>query len=490
MHFQKFSDRNARRLSGLDTGFLSLEMSEQPMQCIALGVVRAGMSGPLALEDLRQRLTDRLDRLPAFRWRVVPVPLGLAQPVVLEDPHFELREHLFHVVLPAPGGPAELDATCAQLASAHLDRNRPLWRITLIDGLADGRQAVVLEVHHALMDGVALRATLAQICSEERPAVPPAPWQRGRMPRRTQLIAAGLAATAHGLVRLPELIGRTRRVSRAVRQRQADAAVKIPEAGIDAPLSIINRGFTAERRVARAAMPLETVLAVRNAAGVTVNDVALALTGGALRGYLEARGALPKRPLVAFVPVGVGESGVASRTAGNRVGRLTTSLATDVADPWERLHRISAVTAEAKACLELVGRELMMDWLECLPPILIRALLRRDQEARRHPGKRKVKLDENVVVSNLRGPATPWRLGSADVEEMYLFGPPNSDVGVTISLWDYAGSLRFGILCFADLVDDAEELAMRLRCSLDELVAAAEVAPTSREVALGSRLKQ
>lgn len=475
MDSQTCADLTARRLSGLDAGFLSLEMPEQPMQCIALGVLRAGMSGPVTLADLRQRIADRLDQLPAFRWRVVPVPLGLAEPVVIEDPCFRLGEHFSQVVLPAPGGPAELDTTCAQLASAHLDRNRPLWRLTLIDGLADGRQAVVLEIHHALMDGVALRTTLARIFSEEKPAVAPLSGSPGRMmPSRAQLIVAGLAKNARALVRLPELIGRTRRAARAVRQRQAGAAVKVPKIGIDVPLSIINHGFSSERRVARAALPLDTVLAVKEAAGVTVNDVALALAGGALRGYLQARGALPERPLVAFVPVGVGETGGVPRVTGNRIARLTTSLGTDVADPWERLRRISAVTAEAKACVDLGGRELMMDWLDCLPPMLITALLRRDQEARRRPGKRQVTLDENVVVSNLRGPSAPWQLGSAVVEEMYLFGPPNSAVCVNISLWDYAGHLLFGILSFADLVDNPDELAVRLSCSLDELVTAAE----------------
>ena len=477
MHFQTFPGLNVRRLSGLDTGFLSLEMAGQPMQCIALGMIRAGMSIPVALEDLRQRLIARLDQLPAFRWRIVPVPLGLAQPVVVDDSRFDLNDHLSHVVLPEPGGLAELNAACARLASQHLNRDRPLWRITLIDGLADGRQAVMLEVHHALMDGTALRTTLARIFSEDQPTVSPPSWQPGWPPGRTRLVAAGLAHNARILTRLPALINRTRRAVGAVRQRQAEAAVKVPKPGVDTPLSAINCGFTPERRVARAALPLETVLAVKDAAGVTVNDVALALVGGALRGYLQARGALPERPLVAFVPVGLEDHGGAPRAAGNHIARLTASLATDIADPWERLRRISAITAEAKACLALAGRELWTDWLEYLPPMLMGPLSRRTQPAGRRTGKRRVRLDENVVVSNLRGPSTPWQLGSAVVEEMYLFGPPNSAAGVNFVLWDYAGQLLLGILSFADLVEDPGELAVRMSCSLEELVTAAAGEP-------------
>jgi WS/DGAT/MGAT family acyltransferase len=485
VNFRNSSGSIVYRLSGLDTGFLSLEMPAQPMQCIALGVLRAGISGPLSFEELRHRLTARLDQLPALRSRVVPVPLGLAPPVVAEDPHFDLVDHLFHDMLPDPGGPEELNAACARLASQQINRDRPLWRITLIDGLAGGRQAILLEIHHALMDGVAIRTTLAQIFSEEQqPAICPLPWRPGRIPGRRQLVAAGLAHHARTLTRLPELITRTRRATVAVRLRQAGTPVKVPQPGVDAPLSVLNCGCTPERRVARAVLPLKTVLAVKDIAGVTVNDVVLALVGSTLRSYLQARGALPERPLVAFVPVGLEGPEGAGRATGNRIARLTTTLATDIADPWERLRRISAVTAEAKACLDLAGRGLMMDWLECVPPMLMGPLLRRAHKARRRPGTRQIKLDENVVVSNLRGPSAPWQFGSAVVEEMYLFGPPNCAVGVNIAFWDYADQLRFGILSLADVAEDPGELAVRLIRSLKELVAAAERAAAKRGLVL------
>jgi WS/DGAT/MGAT family acyltransferase len=461
-----------RRLSGLDAVFLNLEMSEQPMQVITLGLLRARTGGPLTLADLRRHLAAHLDQLPALRCRVVLVPLGLANPVLVEDPHFDLGRHLHHAVLPWPGGREEVNAACAQLVSQHLDRGRPLWRITLIDGLADGRQALVLEIHHALMDGFAIRTTLERIFSGEVRGSP-ASWQPGPMPGRLRLVGAALAQNAQALARLPGLVGRTRRATVAVRQRRAEAAVKAPEAGVDVPPSAINSGFIPQRRFAQASLPLDDVLAVKDLAGVTVNDVALALVGGALRGFLQARGALPDKPLVASVPVGMAESESTPRAEGNRVAFLHTSLATDIADPWERLARISAVTTEAKRCLDLGGRELLADWLTSIPPILTSPLARRSEAARRRPGKRRVRLDANVVVSNLRGPSAPWQLGSTVVEEIYM-APPGNGVGVNFLLWDYAGHLMFGILSFADSVKDPGELAMRLSRSLEELVVAAE----------------
>ena len=443
------------------------------MQIIALGLLRARTGVPLTLDDLRRHLADRLDQLPAFRWRLVPVPLGLANPVLVEDPHFDLTAHLSHEVLPKPGRLKELDAACGRLVSRCLDRSRPLWRITLIDGLADGRQALVLEVHHALMDGFATGTTLARIFSEGKPSGPPAPWQPGQLPGRVRLVTGALAQNARALVRLPGLVGHARRARRAVRQRLAGAAVTVPKAGVDVPMSAINSGFTPERRFTQASLPLDEVLAVKDVAGVTVNDVALALIGGALRGFLQVRGALPDQPLVASVPVGMAESASIPRADGNRVSFLHTSLATDIADPWQRLQKISAVTMEAKGCLELEGRELLGDWLTCLPPILAVPMARRSVGARRHPGKTQVKLDANVVVSNLRGPSVPWQFGSTLVEEVYM-APPGAGAGVNFALWDYAGRLLFGILSFAESIEDPGELAMRLSRSLEELVATAE----------------
>ncbi|HET9254934.1 MAG TPA: wax ester/triacylglycerol synthase family O-acyltransferase [Pseudonocardiaceae bacterium] len=463
--------RRFRRLSGVDGHFLNLEMPGQPMQIIALGLLRSPPGVVLTLEDLRRHLATRLDQLPAFRRRLVPVPMGLANSVLVDDPYFDLTAHLSRIVLPAPGGPEELDAACGRLVSRHLDRSRPLWRITLIDGLADGRQALVLEVHHAVMDGFATGTALARIFADGEAVGPPALRASGRLPGRGRMVAAALAEDARLLARLPGLIGRARQARAAVRQRLAEAVVTVPKAGVDVPASLINTGFTAERRFAQAALPLDAVLTVKEAAGVTVNDVALAVVGGALRAFLQARDALPDRPLVAGVPVGMTESVSAPRAEGNRISFLRTTLASDIADPWERLRRVSAVTTEAKACLELEGRELVEDWLACVPPILGAPAARRHETARRRPDGPPVNLSANVVVSNLRGPASPWQLGSTVVEEVYM-APPGEGAGVNFLFWDYADRLCFGILSFSESIEDPRELATGLSRSLDEFVAA------------------
>ena len=472
-----------RRLSGQDAGFLSLELPSQPMHTLALLILapcRAGDAG-LTLDDVRRHMAARLDRVPPLRWRVVPVPLGLNHPVFVEDPGFDLDQHLRHAVLPGPGGEEGLDAFCAAAAERCLDRVRPLWQLALIDGLGGGRQGLLLEVHHALMDGFATLATFSALFSPVAPVAPVAPlraettpvaWAPEKVPGKLRLIAGALGGQARAFTRLPGLVARTRRASTALRARAASSPIIVPAPGGDPPASTINRALGIERRYTRAELPMDQVMLVKEAAGVTVNDVALAAVAGALRAYLAARGALPAKPLVASVPVGMEPPGSPQRTSGNRFSRITTSLATDVADPWERLQTISAVTRESKLRLDLAGRELLADWLEHIPPCVAEAAVRSGQRKRREGA---AKLDANVVVSNIRGPSEPWAFASVPIEEMYVTGPPNSGVGVTFVLWDYAGRLLFGILAFADSVGDTTELAEGLRGSLAELAGLAEV---------------
>jgi WS/DGAT/MGAT family acyltransferase len=240
---------------------------------------------------------------------------------------------------------------------------------------------------------------------------------------------------------------------------------------VDAPACSINKGFTAERRFARVTVELADVAIVKEAAEGTVNDVVLAMVAGSLRRYLLARNDLPGRPLVATVPVGIDGPASADVVSGNRLSHLITSLATDIAEPWERLGRIREITRESKTRLQLTGPEILNDWLEVFPPFFGHFAYRRSQRRRQtgDPG-----LVANVLVSNLRGPPQPWTFGPAVVEEAYMTGSPNGGLGVTIMLWDYAGKLRFGVLATADSVDDVSEIVEGLRASLQELVAIAQ----------------
>lgn len=476
-----------RRLAGEDAGFLHMELPVQPMNTQALLLLRPavapdGTPVPLTLEDVRQHVSRRLGELPSFRWRVVPVPLGLGQPVYVEDPGFDVGDHLRHVALPRPGGPAELDALFASLGEHPLDRRHPLWQVVLVDGLADGRQAIIVRYNHCMADGVGALTTFSRLCtgSDHRPSPPAEPWHGEPIPERTRLVAGALGDQARRLRNLPSLAAATWRGVRAAKAARQAAPGAVPDVPGDTPDCVLNDAFTTARSYARARIPLDQVRLVKEAGGVSVNDVALAVVGGALRRYLDDLGVLPGLPLTASVPVAFEPPGSPARQWGNRFSALTTSLATDVPDPWERLLAVSATSRAAKKLFAEGRGELMPEWLEYVPPFVarpaVRSLHRAMTEGRRRP-------DVNVLVSNIRGPEDRWRFDTAEIEEFYLSGPPSNGVGLNVMIWSYAGDLVFSVLSFADALRRPALLAESLPAALDELVAAVPVSrrggPTS-----------
>ncbi|HEU5001853.1 MAG TPA: wax ester/triacylglycerol synthase family O-acyltransferase [Actinomycetota bacterium] len=460
------------RLSGADAGFLYLELPSQPMHSVSLLLLQpeAADSPPVTLDDIRRHLLAALPAVPCLRWRLKNVPLGLHHPVVYVDPEFDIDRHLVTITLLPPGDPEELDACVASLAETCLDRSKPLWQVTLIEGLEDGRQALAVQMHHCLMDGAALLAAFGLVCSGE-PAPGGALEPADREPGAVRLVAGAFAHNLMGLIRLPGLLARSVRGARAVNARKRASMVPVPAPVADSPVSSVNAGSGPGRHLARTTLPLPDIRLVKETAGVTVNDVAIALCGGALRSYLEAKGDLPSRPLVAGVPVGIDLPGAGPRTSGNQWAILATTTGTEIADPWQRLECVASVTAEAKTQLALFGRSLLQEWLEYFPAWMSITAVRQQQiKLARRPEK----VGCNVTVSNLRGPTQAWCLGPAVVDEFYVTGPPSNRLGVVFVLIDEGEHLAFSILSVAGSVDDPETLAAGLHGALRDLVKAAE----------------
>jgi WS/DGAT/MGAT family acyltransferase len=472
------------RLSGEDAGFLSMEGPEQPMNTIAVGVLRGsgGAATTLTRHDVRAHLERRLDELPSFRWRVVPVPLGLHQPVCVRDPDFDLDFHVREETL--DDGEA-LEERFARLAERHLDRRHPLWQATLLHGLPDGGQALVLKYHHCLADGVAARTTFERVFSDaETPPIPgeSLPWRPERIPGALALVVLALLDHLRGLLRIPGLAVRTARGTAAAKARRTQAQVAVPDFSGAAPNTSYNDAFTVGRTYARAAISLDDAKRTKDLVGdgTTLNDVVLAVVAGASRAYLAERGELPTRPLLASVPVSYEPADAPVRQAGNRFWSFTTSLATDVADPVERLRAISATSREARAQLELLGPDLLPAWLDLVPPAISRPGARALVERLRALGPDDL-VDANLLISNIRGPAEPWTLLDATVEELWIDGPPSNGVGLNVMLWSYGDRLLLGVLAFADGLRDPMAFAGHVEAAFAELLDAVErAAPVAR----------
>ncbi len=202
--------------------------------------------------------------------------------------------------------------------------------------------------------------------------------------------------------------------------------------------------------------------------GVTLNDVILAVMAGACRRYLEAHGGVPTLPLLTSVPVSDEPVDAPVRQHGNRFWSFTTSLATDVEDPWDRLAKISAVTGEAKEQLSTLGTDLMPAWLDVVPPLVA------EPGARALVGRLKAstdRVDANILISNIKGPDQPWTLFGRTVEDLHVDGPPSNGVGCNVMVWSYGDRMLLGILAFADALRDPDLLSRSITESFEELAA-------------------
>lgn len=467
------------RLSGMDAGFLYMETPTLHMHTLKVAVMQLppGVT-ELPVDWVRRQIADRLHRLPPFRRRVLEVPLGWYHPVWVDDPDFDIEYHVRSVFVAPPGGRAEVDAKIGELASRPLDRRRPLWELYLLQGLADGRVVVLVKIHHAAADGVAASQLLVNVMSTVLDEAPPEPddWRPAPLPGPGELWRDAVVDQLRWLARLPLLLLATlARLVPLLRHRRA-ASVTPPRPILDTPRTSFNAALTPHRVFATTSVPFADVREVRTAFGVTVNDVVLAMAGGALRGYLARRGELPERPLVAGVPVSSDKPGDIARLGGNRVSNLFTTLATDEADPRARLAAIHEVTSEAKVVQNLLGVDTMHDWVQYTPPRPYAWVVRqysRHRIADRHAPP------INVVVSNVPGPRAPLYAGGAELVELYSVGPILEGIGCNITVWSYLDRLFIGVIACRETLPDVEEITTGMVDALAELRAAAAAAPAS-----------
>ena len=450
-------------MRGLDAKFLYSETPTAHMHTMKVAVFdTAGVPGGVSFDQVCSMLGRRLDRLAPLRRRVVPVPLGLGHPLWVEDPDFDLARHVSARRAAPPGGDRELAAVVAEVAGRPLERDRPLWEVVVVEGLAGDRLAVVAKVHHAVADGGTSVALLLQAIGA--PGTGAAPAQPEPLPDRRALLRSALAGHQQRFRTVPGLVVRSAGGLRDAARRRRRAAVR-PPLPLQAPRTPFNVKLGAARTVAKTKVALEDLKGVRRAFEVTLNDVFLAVCAGALRAYLLERGALPDRPLVASVPLATAPE--PSSRGGNHVDNLYVSIATDLSDPAARLRQISTVARAAKEMRGALGTDLLEARAEVVPPQLyaltIRAWTRSGLADRLRP-------PVNVVLSNVPGPAERLRVGPVALEALYSVGPILEGIGVNITAWSYAGRLHVSVLGSPESLPDPWPLAEALPGALAELL--------------------
>jgi diacylglycerol O-acyltransferase len=459
------------RLTGLDASFLYNETPTLHMHTLKYTVLDVStVPGGYDFARFQHELDRRLHLLPPFRRRVVQVPGQLHHPVWIEDPNFDLSYHVRRIGVPPPGGRREMDETIAEIASWPLDRSRPLWEIWMLEGLEGGRVGFLAKIHHTVADGVAAAAMLANVMATTPDEVDPPPpkttWRGEPIPSAWRLLLDAIRDIVLGLVRLPGLLRRTLPRVRAVAEHRKTADVTTPRPILDTARTPFNGSLTPHRSFATTTLSLDDVKEVKTAFGVTVNDVVLGMVAGSLRAWLEARGALPDRALVAGVPVSTDDPDAIKRLGGNKVSNMFTTLATDIEDPVERLHAIHAVTGAAKEMHNILGADMLADWSEYTPPKPYSWFMRqygRFRLAERH------RPPINLVVSNVPGPREPLYVAGARMDGIYSVGPILEGIGLNVTVWSYCDQLNVGVIACREHISDPHEITEGMASALDEL---------------------
>jgi diacylglycerol O-acyltransferase / wax synthase len=463
---------SVEQLGGLDATFVYCETPTMHLHVCGLMVLDTStMSGGYSFERIRSMLAERLPSVSAVRQRLVHAPMHVSRPFWIDGGHPDIDQHLHRVRAGSPGDDRSLAKVAGEVASSPLRRDRPLWEMWVVEGLAQGRVALIAKMHHSTIDGVSGANMLGRLFDLEpvhefAPASTDA--QGAGSPRPWQLFAHGLASRLSepwDIVRLiPSTVYRIGSTVWQLHEHPDDAAVTA--APFTAPRTVFNATITARRSVAFTNVLLADVKKVKNATGVTVNDVVTAVVGGALRRYLESVGDLPDHSLLAAAPVSVHDQ-TSEHSGTTRVSVMFSLLGTDEKDPIERLLSVASSNRQAKKINKMVGADTLVRWSEHfwlngfgLGARLYSAL----HVADHHP------VVHNLILSNVPGPPIPLYLAGARLVGLYPLGPITDGAGLNITVLSQEERIGFGFVACPDLVADVWELADAVPDALAELV--------------------
>jgi len=467
-----------KQLSGLDASFLYLETPEMPMHVGALHLFElpAGYKGRF-VRDLRRHVAKRLPLMPALRRRLWWMPLKLANPAWV-DAKPDLEQQIVEIKLRKGSGLEDLEQKVGELHPILLDRRGPLWKMHVFEGLAPGpggrkRVGLYTQLHHAAVDGqaaVALATILLDMTEKPRdigvkPSARPRKYRLGLAEMLSGAVANQVQQLSQLVRTLPSTVGT---LSKAAKQAAARSQLVTGKKGSGnlalAPRTPFNVTVTTRRAFAAVSVPLVELRAMSKANDATLNDMVLMLCSTALRRYLARHRALPKKSLIAAVPISLRQAGDA--TSDNQASISVVSLGTHIADPMRRLEHIKNATAAMKAAMGSVKSVLPTDFPSIGVPWLMEAaakLYGRAKVADRLPQL------ANVAISNVPGPNVPLYLAGAKMLTNYPTSVVVHGLALNITVQSYNESLDFGLMADAEAMPDVRLLAESIAVAFDDL---------------------
>jgi diacylglycerol O-acyltransferase len=470
------------QLSATDASFLTQERDGAHMHIGGLSI----FEGPApTYEELREHIAERLGLVPRFRQRLAYPPLGLGRPFWVDDPTFNLDYHLRQLGLPRPGRIEQLRTLVARVFSQRLDRGKPLWEMYLVEGLREGRFALITKAHHALVDGIS-GVDLASVIMDTAPDPVPVrgavvPFERRPTPSAAELAARAIAHNLGGPLALADYLSGALLYPRRIARGLTTLAAAVGTVGWEllnpAPTVPLNGPIGPHRRYDCRDLSLAEVRAIKRHYDATVNDVVLALATGALRRWLLARGVRTEGlELRALVPVNLRQQEERG-LLGNRVALLRASLPVHAEDPEQRLLSVRDQMARLKRSRQLMAAQTIIGLSDFAPPTILAQASRLNFSTRLF----------NLIVTNVPGPQFPLYLLGRELHSIAPVAFLPSGHTLSIAVFSYHGRLTFGLLGDYDKLHDLELVGDGLEASLAELAELAELAGVTAVTEAGGR---
>jgi diacylglycerol O-acyltransferase len=464
-------------ISPVDAMFLLGESREHPMHVAGLQLFEPPKgAGPDFLREIYQSVIARDDVAPTFRKHPAELLGGIANLTWAFDQDLDLEYHLRRSALPSPGRVRELLELTSRLHGSLLDRHRPLWESHLVEGLNDGRFAVYTKIHHALVDGVSgMRLMSKALATDAQDHDIRVPWganQRSKAKAKAKAKSRfSITDELRGMA--DSVLGLGSSTLYLAQKALLEQQLTLP---VGAPKTLFNVPIGGARRCAAQSWPIERFMAVKQAAGVTLNDVVLAMCGGALRAYLLEQNALPDRPLIAMVPVSLRDD--ATPGGGNQVGALLASLATDLDDPAQRLAEVSASMRRNKEVFKQLPKmqQLALSAFN-ISPLLLSLV---------SPALGSAAPPFNLVISNVPGSREPLYWNGARLDGNYPLSIALDGQAMNITLSNNADNLDFGLVGCRRSVPSLQRILGHLEDSLAGLEQAVGTGTATRRKSASS----
>lgn len=466
--------KQSHRLSGIDAAFIYLERKEIPLNIATVSIFEE----PVPFEKFLQRILAVPNAIHRYRQIVVAPPMNIGYPTWVDDPHFDIRRHVFHVRLTPPGGEEELEALASHLISEVMDRRHPLWTIHVVEGLKDGRGAIIARVHHALADGVSGAALMKALFDTERDApLPPRRPKHRPHPVKppefslSEALASAVHSSLQNMISAQEVLLDFTQGLFTDRMQQAlkDVGELLPELTASSERFIFNQPCGGERKFCWTEIPLDEAKAVKDAAGGTLNDVILTAVNRAFARYLKLHGEPVADRFIRIVcPVNV-RQGDNGESLGNQISFMPVALPLGIEDPLEMLRAVARRTEIMKRARASHLVALLAAWIGSTPPPV---------QAAFWWGLPQLPLPLsvlNTIVTNVPGYPAPFYAVGKKMLASYPVVPTGYELGVNIAVYSYNGKLCFGFTADAFVVPDVHKLRDFVTQAFDELCKAAGV---------------